>query len=62
MSPPPRSALTTIHRCPRLLQVNFGESYVPIDWFMGTFVANEEEYAARAAAAEARKAAGKKKT
>ena len=44
---------------PRLQDVNFGESYVPLDWLAGTFVANEEEYMARAAAAEARK--GKKK-
>ena len=28
-----------------LMDVNFGESYVPIDWFMGTF---GEGWAARA--------------
>lgn len=40
------------------MDVNFGEGYVPLDWFMGTFAASEEDYEAKFGAdAKAAKAA-----
>ena len=55
---PPGSGSQTHYLHHAYIDCNYGESYVPIDWMMGTFVANEEEYTARKAAAEAKR--GKK--
>ena len=55
-TPPPHSldARICTHRS-ALVDCNYGESYVPLDWLMGTFFETEDAYIAAKANSAAKK-------